>query len=449
LKVDRHIAERLAASVRDGESVCVGLSGGLDSVTLLHAVARVAAARGVRVSAVHVHHGLSPNADAWADFCRAFCAARGIALDVERVRVDRASPLGLEAAARNARYAVYASRAEDFLALAHHRDDQAETLLVQLVRGTGLKGASAMPEVRALADSRVRLWRPLLDVPRAVLAAFARENALEWIEDESNASPRHDRNYVRREIAPRLDARFPRWRDAAVRFTRHAASADALLVELARLDGLPERAGDDLPGAAPASEARRVNLLRAYLQLNGVAMPSEARAAEMARQLFAARADARVRIDHAGVSLVRFRDRIRLERLDDAQPPWRQPWNGDAHVELAGVGAVRFARVTGEGISAARVSEPGWHFAGRSGGERIRVHPRRPTRTLKNLLQECALPPWQRSRMPLLFHGERLVWAPGVGIEVAYACLREAPGLRPEWVPEAPKPGAGSPDVLK
>ncbi|HEX3059551.1 MAG TPA: tRNA lysidine(34) synthetase TilS, partial [Usitatibacter sp.] len=151
--------------------MCVGFSGGVDSVVLLDAMAR----EGARpVTAVHVHHGLSPNADRWADFCRDFCAARAVPLSIERVTVDRAAAEGLEAAARTQRYAIYAARPEPYVALAHHLDDQAETVLLQLLRGTGLKGIAAMPEMRPLPGSHVRLYRPLLSIPRADLVLRAR-----------------------------------------------------------------------------------------------------------------------------------------------------------------------------------------------------------------------------------------------------------------------------------
>jgi len=432
----RHIEERLAQVAGAGESICVGLSGGLDSVVLLDLI-HGAGLSPARLTAVHVHHGLSPNADSWADFCRETCARLGISLDVERVHVDRDADEGLEAAARAARYAVYAARREDFVALAHHRDDQAETVLLQLLRGSGMKGVSAMPELRPLEGSRVRLFRPFLGMARSELKAYAEGKGLAWIEDESNESRMHDRNFLRHDIAPLLDARLPRWREAVARFARHAAAADGLLEALARNDGLPPNAGEALVANLNLSGERRANVLRAFLALNGAPMPSQARLAEMSSQLFAARPDADVRVEHEGLTLVRYRDRVRIERLQAARAAWERPWNGELEVDLAEHGEVRFDRVSGEGLEAARSAEPGWRFGGRSGGERLRTDPRRPTRTLKNLLQEHAVPPWERERMPLLFHGERLVWAPEIGIEADYACPPGEPGLRPTWVRRA------------
>ena len=413
-----------------GAAVCVGFSGGLDSAVLLDLLARRG---GHRVSALHVHHGLSPNADRWAESCARFCTAHDVPLAVERVAVARDSGEGLEAAARAARYAAYARRGEPYVALAHHLDDQAETVLLQLLRGTGLKGVAAMPELRALPGSAASLYRPLLATPRSAIREYATQAGLEWIEDESNASSAHDRNYLRNELAPLLDARFPGWRAAAARFSRHAGSAGELLDELAWHDGAARReALSILPSLPPA---RRANALRAWLALNELAMPSEARLAEMAKQLYGARVDARVRIEHGDVALVRFRDRIHIERGGPLAVEWRVPWHGEDEVDLGpGRGWVRFARARGAGIAAARLQGGDWSFARRCGGETIRIDAKRPTRTLKNLLQEHDVPAWQREKLPLLFRDRDLVWVPGVGIAAQFACEAGAEGFSPCWM---------------
>lgn len=411
-------------------TVCVGFSGGLDSTVLLHALHATARAGGRQLTSVHVHHGLSANADRWAEACREICAHLGVPLDVVRVNVPRGSSRGLEAEARAARYAVYAARAEPVVALAHHLDDQAETVLLQLLRGTGLKGVAAMPRLRAL-NERVALYRPLLAFSRAELEAHARANGLHWIDDESNASRSHDRNYLRHEIAPLLDARFPAWRESVARFAGHAAGTQALLDDLARIDGLP--AGPSRPLAIDPSlgQARRANLLRAFFAVNGLAMPSETRMAEIARQLFDARPDAQVRIEHAGMLLTRYRGHVRVD--PPHEDDWRIAWRGEAHIELGdALGAVDFEAAVGAGLAAERTRAGEWFFAPRKGGERLRMAGR-PTRTLKNLLQEQALAPVERSRLPLLFNGRELVWVPGVGIAAEYACAPGQPGLKPLW----------------
>jgi len=432
--------EQRVATLPAGAPVCVGFSGGLDSVVLLHLFAEHAEATGRKVSALHVHHGLSPNADTWVKFCERFCANHGVPLAVERVRVNLDATGGVEAAARMARYAVFTARPEPFVALAHHLDDQAETVLFQLLRGTGLKGMAAMPELRPLIGGK-QIFRPLLRQPRALLRAFAQSQALRWIEDESNALTLYDRNFLRLEIGPMLDQRFPGWQESLARFARHAGAAGELLDALATVDGAPARAGLPLPLAAELSAERRANALRAWLARNAVAMPTEARLAEMVRQLWEARDDARVRIDHAGVALVRHKGEALIERglapaaLGAVTPAqsWQVPWRRESEVDLgAERGAVHFEPSTGEGIRAELVLGE-WSFRARSGGETIRLGADRPTRTLKNLLQERELPMWQRDNLPLLFHGDKLVWVPGVGIASDYACREGEPGLSPSW----------------
>ena len=433
------LSQRLSALFPADQAVCVGFSGGLDSTVLLDWLADEGEATGRKVTALHVHHGLSPNADQWVKFCERFCANHGVPLSVEYVRIDAASSQGLEGAARAARYAVYAARPEPVIALAHHLDDQAETVLLQLLRGTGLKGVAAMPEVRALRGTGVRIYRPLLEVPRAALAARAQERGLHWIEDESNVSVQFDRNFLRQRIAPLLDERFAAWQESAARFARHAGAASELLEQLATLDGVPEKPGEPFPLSESLGPERRANALRAFLARNFVAMPSEARLAEMARQLYEARDDARVRIDHAGVSLVRHQGCARIERgllRHGVQEPaaWRVPWRRESDLDLGpDRGSVHFEAAVGQGIAEARARSGDWYFAARAGGETLRLGDGRPTRTLKNLLQEGEVPLWQREKLPLLFHDGRLVWVPGVGIAAEYACGSAETGLVPSW----------------
>ena len=432
-------AERLT-SIPPDAPVCVGFSGGLDSTVLLHLFAENAERSGRRLTALHVHHGLSPNAETWVRFCESFCANHGVPLAVERVRVDPDSAHGVEGAARMARYAAYAARPEPFIALAHHLDDQAETVLFQLLRGTGMKGISAMPELRALIGPGKQIFRPLLRYSRARLRSFAEAQGLRWVEDESNASTRFDRNFLRLQVEPLLGARFPGWQDALARFARHAAGVGELLDALAGIDGAPERPGATLALRPELSPERRANVLRAWLARNAVAMPSEARLAEMARQLWDARDDARVRLDHGGVAIVRHRGEALIERglagasAASPQPQgWEIAWRQESDVELgAERGAVHFDAAVGEGIRAAMASGE-WSFRPRRGGETIRLAEDRPTRTLKNLLQERDVPIWQRDNLPLLFHGDRLVWVPGVGIAAEYVCEAGETGLSPSW----------------
>jgi tRNA(Ile)-lysidine synthase len=434
------VTARVTRAIPQGSSICVGLSGGLDSTVLLEILAEHAVAAGYKVTAIHVNHGLSPNASDWVRFCERLCANQGVPLAIEHVRVNAASPEGIEGAARTARYAAFAARTEPFLALAHHLDDQAETVLMQLLRGTGLKGIAAMPELRPLLGTRMQVFRPLLDYSRAQLKEYAEERGLRWVEDESNASTRFDRNFLRHEVGPKFDQRYPGWRDSLVRFARHAASANELLDQLAAADGVPAKPGEALPIVPTLAPERRANALRAFLARNAVQMPTEARLAEMARQLYEARDDARVRIDHAGIAIVRHQGGARIERelgpaMAAPQSPWRVDWHRERDVDLgADRGVVHFDSTRGEGIAADPARSGRWYFAPRSGGETLRLGGAdRPTRTLKNLLQEREIPIWQREKLPLLFHEDRLVWVPGVGIASEYACPDGQEGFQPSW----------------
>ena len=272
-----------ARHVVSTDRVVVGLSGGIDSVVLLHAV-RI---RHESVGAIHVHHGINPAADRWEQFCGDLCADWNIPLKVERVEVERNSADGLEAAARHSRHAAFNRHPGDFLVLAHHQDDRAETMLFNLLRGAGVRGAGAMRERNG------RLLRPLLSIARDSILGYAQAHGLSWIEDESNADVRFTRNFLRHRILPELQQRFPA---AACRLASSAAlfaEATDLLDDLAVLD-----LGDHVPAfpvpvrrLAELPERRARNVLRFLLALKGVGIPSEERLAEALRQLLTAGAD--------------------------------------------------------------------------------------------------------------------------------------------------------------
>src|SRR5215831_19561698 len=203
------VAATLAPAISPGAHLVLGLSGGVDSVALLVALAELAPGLRFSLRTVHVNHGISPNAASWAAFCSGLCARLAIPLQLEAVDIAPFRDLGLEAAARKARYEAFSRIDADFLVLAQHRDDQAETLLLRLLRGAGLRGLSAMAPLRAHAGTRARLMRPLLDVPRAEIEAYARDLGVKWIEDESNADTVRARNFLRHEVLPLLEKQFP------------------------------------------------------------------------------------------------------------------------------------------------------------------------------------------------------------------------------------------------
>ena len=265
--------------------VCIALSGGMDSVVLLDAVDQLRTSFSLDVRAIHVHHGLSPNADLWAEFCAEFCSFRKIALTTKKVEVDRRSPVGLEGAARVARYAAFADEASPFILLAQHADDQAETVLHQLLRGTGLKGLAGMGEVRVISGNQTML-RPLLTVAREEIETFARERDLKWIEDESNDDTNFTRNFLRHEITPRLAQRFPHYRSSLARAARHASEADEMLEALAKIDLQWDGENAFAQSLDLLPPPRQINALYHWLTWQKVAPPSQSQLADWASQLF-------------------------------------------------------------------------------------------------------------------------------------------------------------------
>lgn len=419
--------EFLAARLNPGEAVCLGLSGGLDSIVLLHLLARSRASMGFTLTAVHVHHGLSEQADAWAEFCGQACAALDIPLNIERVDVARAGK-GIEAAARAARYAAFARQNTDCMALAHHLDDQAETFFMRLLRGAGARGLGAMSED---ADWRgMRLIRPLLSSTRAELHAYALSNGLSHVEDESNLDLGLTRNYLRHALLPALDARFPSYREIIGRDTRHLREAASLLDQLAREDAA--RLGDfehpECAALLAMGAARGKNLLRHWLEERARLIPDEAQLQALWDQLFEARADADLAWRLGGVVVRRFHGKLYPADAWDDHPA-AQEWRGQSALEWLGRPLV-FEPTLGQGVSAAVCSGRSCRVVTRVGGERFRPDCRRPARALKDWLRESGLPPWERSQLPLLQVDGELAWVAGLGVD----CRFQAGPGEPSWL---------------
>jgi len=384
-----------------GKQVAVGLSGGVDSVVLLHLLRRAATRLGFQLSAVHVNHGLSAHAGAWERHCRALCREWRVPLEVRRVKVAKKGK-GLEAAAREARRSAFAGLRSEVIALAHHLDDQAETVLLNLLRGAGVRGASAMSAAGAMGDKT--LWRPLLAVPRRSILDYARARRLRWVEDESNRDDALTRSFLRLHVGPLLEARFPRWRESLARAARHFAAADA--------------------------DARFA--LREFLRAQGLRAPSEAKLVDMLRQLTGQ--GARTAIAHDGALLRVYRGRLSVTEAEHAAPFAVLRWRGERRLPIPALGGeLRFREATGRGIDAARLERREVRVRLRAGGERLQPDARRPRRSLKNLFQDAGVPPWERARLPLLECDGTLIWAPGLGVDASWRAGKDAPGIVPEW----------------
>ena len=421
----------------DDARIAIAYSGGLDSSVLLDAALRVAGAS--RCIALHVHHGLSPNADAWLAHCEASAGALGVAFDSRRVDVARDDVAGIEAAARDARYraldTMCAAHGAQSLWLAQHADDQAETVLLQLLRGAGLAGLAAMAPVRAATGGASDRWRvrPLLGLLRSQLEQYAHARGLSWVEDESNADVRYARNALRRDVMPALAAHFPGFRDALARTAAHAASAQQLLDELARID-LRDASRDDghalsHDALVALDDARALNLLRYWMRTLGLPAASAARAADMLRQLRDVReagGDHGLHVDHAGWRLRSYRgavfwdeQNVASEADDASREPAELTWRGE---EIWRVpqwrGTYVFAPSDAndpDAVPEVVLMRAPLVARARTGGERMRNPAAGISRTLKNLFQERGVPAWERD-VPLLFVGDTLLYVPRIGV---------------------------------
>lgn len=387
----------------------VAYSGGLDSTVLLHLVRTL----DLPLLAVHINHGLLPGADQWQEHCRQACAAIGVAFESVAVDVVSGAGGGLEAAAREARYTAFRRIMVngDCVLTAHHRDDQAETLLLNLMRASGPLGMSGIPAARELGPGR--LLRPLLDVAREDLLEFANREGLRWIEDPSNRDVALDRNFLRHEILPRLQSRWPGASGRLERSGELMAEAAGLLDVLAGLD--LEAAGADprrlsLASVRELDDARVRNLLRFSLRAAGLTVPGGRQLSSIVSSVIHARDDAEPLVTWSGGEARRFRDHLFLMPPQApsgtalAPDPVRASTQRIALGE--GLGRLRFEAGSDIGLDPALLQH-GLRIGFRRGGETLRVGGR--TRPLKKLMQEADILPWMRERIPLLFDGDQLV----------------------------------------
>jgi tRNA(Ile)-lysidine synthase len=454
------VAAQLSAPLLAHSTILLGLSGGVDSVVLLHVLQQLAPRCSWQLSALHVHHGISPNADAWAEFCAGLCARYHIPLHIEHVDIAPLREHGIEAAARKLRHAAFAGQSCDFVALAHHADDQAETLLLQLLRGCGVRGASAMPVLSLMNPLAIRLScqetpakslvkskrsppeegaaspvlvRPLLHCSREEILAYAEAHSLQWIEDESNTDDNYPRNFLRRHVMPLLEQKFPAYRDTLARSAQHFAEASQLLDELAQQDAAQAIQAETLAVAALQflSQPRAKNLLRYFLHCCGAPMPQAVQLDDMLQQLCGARRDAAVCIAYSDWQVRRYQGKVyALRALGGFDRSIVLPWRGETGLDWPALNArLQFMHKQGAGTSLAKLQRAPVTLRLRQGGEALCPHPDAATRTLKNLLQEHRIPPWQRERLPLLYCGDELVCVLGVAVAAEYQAAAEEAGV--------------------
>ncbi|HET8706981.1 MAG TPA: tRNA lysidine(34) synthetase TilS [Pseudomonadales bacterium] len=413
----------------------VGLSGGLDSCVLLHRLAAESSLHS-RLIALHIHHGLSPNADAWAQHCQAVATQLGVTFIQEKVQVDR-DVASLELAARSARYAAFAKHLQqnDVLVTAHHQNDQAETFILRLMRGAGVDGLSAMKIWSA--QRHYFVWRPFLPYSRSELEQYAAAHQLQWVDDESNLETQFDRNFVRLKALPLLQQRWPHAVNAIARASINLQDSQQLLAEFMQQDLQRYTDGARLNWLAIKDfSAVRINaILRGWLHANAVLAPSVAQLAAIRQMMFTGKWDATPQFDLPNVSLRRYRELLYILPREQVEVINRQAdllplrW-GDA---LPVGKLLAYQSETGAGACNLAVPLEQLSIRFPSGATRLHLAHRSHSSDLKKLLQAAGCPPWLRRFLPLLYLGEALVCVPGIGVAEGWQADAGAPGWRFQW----------------
>lgn len=428
----------------------VAYSGGLDSSVLLQ-IANQARSTHIELYAFHVHHGISPHADAWLTHCADNCAKLGVCFASRKITLRYGQGEGIEQAAREQRYAALGEMCRDaqvsHLLTAHHLDDQAETVLLQMLRGSGVAGLVAMATHNTapslLGDAQTVIMRPLLAVSRTQLQAYVDARQLSHIDDESNTDPRFTRNALRLSVMPQLAQAFPGFQVRLARTSEHARAAQSLLEEVAQQDLVLCKQGEQL-AIAPLLQLRaerRDNLFRYWLALHGKRMPATAWLREMWQQLASQDENAQPCIIHPECQIHLYHGLVYLTPRYDVQKPSEQPatfvWMGEGRMDFPSFHGSLIFEASERGVAVDWLMGKTLQLDYRQGGERLRLASNRPSRSLKQHYQAAKIPSWQRERTPLLsLPGQpgqsQLLFVPGLGIDSAF--LSEAgPCMAIRW----------------
>jgi tRNA(Ile)-lysidine synthase len=425
------------SQLEDAPQILVGFSGGLDSTVLLALLCDIIPAK--RLCAVHINHGLSDNADKWQSHAEGFCQSLGVQLRCETVSVKGAGE-GLEAAAREARYQVFARLLQTggLLLLGHHADDQVETVLYRLLRGSGSKGLSGIPVSRTLA--RGRLIRPLLQWQKPQLQSFAEQHNLTWIEDETNLQSTFDRNYLRNQVLPEI---ADRWPDYAQRISHSAqlSKDNEELAEAVAADDLQtlniriERGGWSLclDAFATLSAVRQRNVLRHWPGLYQFPLPGHKIINEIIDSVVQARKDAAPKLLSQGIRWGRFRNRLYLLTavIDCGAVNNDLHWHTEQPLIMPDGSRLSGKKMLGQGLVLAAGQSV--TVRTRRGGERCQPAGRQHSNSLKKLLQEFNLEPWWRDGVPLLYLGEQLVAVGDLWVCEGYQAAPNQQGIGIHW----------------
>jgi tRNA(Ile)-lysidine synthase len=401
--------------------IWVAYSGGLDSQVLLDLLIQDVHLK-PKIQAIHVNHGLSENADSWTTHCVTYCKKNNIPLTSEQIMLTSLNS-NIEEQAREARYAVFQKHIQEneCLVLAHHQDDQAETILLQLLRGAGIDGLAAMPMLTS--KQGMTIIRPLLDSPKELLKCYAEINDLSFVDDESNNDTRFDRNYLRHEIMPRLKFRWPKASNSLARSAALISKAKSNIDELAILDSGPIIKNNliIIKKLQLLSRERQLNVLRHWVKINNKRVPNEKKINQIIDNVINAKNDANPEVCFDDIAIMRFNQRLYLvEKTNTIQEPekiWHLPEELCCQLDNGLVEAIPCEKGLNIPLDAICM------IKFRQGGEIIKY--RGVNRRLKKLMHELKIPPWQRDKTPLLYVNQELAAViPYVYADDFYSCAK-------------------------
>ncbi|RLA25581.1 MAG: tRNA lysidine(34) synthetase TilS [Gammaproteobacteria bacterium] len=402
-----YIHTQLIPYCATANNIFVGYSGGIDSHVLLHLLSRVPELKS-KIIAVYIHHGLQAEADAWAIHGQKTAQVLAVKFQIIHVNAQAKSGESPEAAARNARYQAFKKilSDNDLLLFAQHRDDQLETVLLQLFRGAGLKGLSGMPVMINFALGQ--LIRPLLDISRQQIECYAQQNTLQWIEDPSNQDRQFDRNYLRHEIIPLLEQRWPSLDKTVARTAQHCADAQALLSTSAKqkmqLLFDTEKQCLAITALLEHDQLTQQSIIREWLDYLGARMPTQKVLAAIMQDILLARIDANPVVVHDGYSVHRYRDELHLVPVGN-KPDLNQVLVWDSQHEFLDLpdNGVLQIKTAQQGIARHIWRQGVIQIKYRQGGEKMTLPKRSGQHSLKKLYQEAGIAPWQRDVLPLIY----------------------------------------------
>ena len=415
--------------------ILLGLSGGLDSCVLLHLLANMQTQLDFKLKAIHVHHGLSSSADDWLNFCKQKCKLLDIEFDAVKVKINEKGSLGIEGEARELRYEAIKKKQKGVVALGHHQNDQAETLLLQLLRGSGLKGLAGMPEF----DEERKFWRPMLNIKKELLEKYASENDIKYIKDESNEDINFDRNFIRKKVLPLIESRYP----ASIETISRSAiniSEGHQINELLALDDSKNVMSDDgsyllIENLNKLPNLRAINLIRWWLSFNDLLMPSKKNVEELFRQVKLIKKDTSLNLKISNDRSIRaFDDKLLIVSIMNDLPSYHFKWAGQEEIELPNKSKLHFVKTKKGGLSLSKLGAKSLYIKSRTGGEKLKSFPDQPSRSLKYLFQKADIPHWERDQVPLVYANEQLVAVPNLGVQYEYQSKVGEVGYQIKWL---------------